>query len=278
MTIYNTTSIFGPGGLQQAAGPFVTGDTAFAEGYQALGDGGGGGGGGEFYFQVLADVFTGTVHVEGAGMNEPDPAGYGTRTPADTLLVFPKNTTGLRIRSSAPLDLPGAPPHSAERTSIRNLTIWCKELDATGDGVYATVIYSLENVTVENFAGHGVHNRGSYLVTGDGNVSASLFSNVTVSQCGIDGFHSEGADATVMTFVNCTATVNRRYGVYDETRMHAYLGVHSEGNGAPGLAPPPRRLRSMRTTAPSITPKGRPTRRLSLPATAKARRPVTKAS
>lgn len=101
---------------------------------------------GWFYFEDTI-VITQTVTIEGTGMAEPPPFVPASRSPAGTLLVFPKNVTGVRIRSASALDLPGPPTASAERTSSKDLTIWCKELhdtgdpDTLGDGIYSTVVY-----------------------------------------------------------------------------------------------------------------------------------------
>jgi hypothetical protein len=135
---------------------------------------------------------------------------------------------------------------SGERTALRDLTIYCKDAidpvtNNSGHGVYATAPIFAENAWAQNFPNHGFYLRGNEvgeLDESDGSVDETVLYTCITGMCGIDGFHIIGGDANGGAFVGCQAKVNRRYGFYDATRMNAYIGCHSEGNGAPGLPPP----------------------------------------
>jgi hypothetical protein len=128
-------------------------------------------------------VLTQTIVLEGTGQNEPPPFFESSRSTPGTMLVFPKfpkNVTGIRIRGGSGLDNPTKTydnpfPPSAEKTILRNLTIYSKD-DIPDDapkcrdeedaciveegcihGIYASTIVRLENVTVENFTHDGIH-------------------------------------------------------------------------------------------------------------------------
>jgi hypothetical protein len=184
-------------------------------------------------------VLAQTVVLEGTAMNEPPPFAPSRSRPG-TMLVFPGNTDGIRVRSAA---LEDNPTGSAEKTTLRNLTIFCKDAidpngNNTGNGLSTRVPVYVENVNIQNFAGDGINVYGNILNGFEGNASNCNFINCIVGGCGRDGFHIEGGDATGCTLLTCTAVVNRRYGFFDSTRGNTYITCHAEANGAKGLQPP----------------------------------------
>ncbi len=77
-------------------------------------------------------VLTQTVVLQGTGQNEPPLFFVSSRSTPGTMLVFPKNVTGIRIRGGSRLDNPtktfGSPfPPSGEKTILRDLTVYCKD-------------------------------------------------------------------------------------------------------------------------------------------------------
>jgi hypothetical protein len=189
---------------------------------------------GHFY---LSDTLTltQTVVLEGTGMNEPPPF-YPQRSAPGTMLVFDNNVAGIRIYSS---DTQDNPTGGADKTVLRNLTIWChREEDEIGlpisHGVHATVIFYAENVTIQNFAGNGFHVTG-HLVTQkkDGNADGTVLRNCIVGTCSNDGFHFEGSDAQPCVIDGCNASGNGNAGFYDATFGNTYIGCHSAYNKGP---------------------------------------------
>jgi hypothetical protein len=177
-------------------------------------------------------VLTQTIVLEGTAMNEPPPFPPSRSTPG-TLLAFPKNVTGIRIRSA---DLHDNPHASAEKTVLRNLTLWCEERDAMGDGVRSTIGFSAENVTIENFAGDGFHVTAGLEESGlDGNVIGTGLRHCVVGGCGRDGFHFEGGNANACVIEGCSGLKNGRSGFFDATFGNTYLGCLAEGNLGPNF-------------------------------------------
>jgi hypothetical protein len=84
---------------------------------------------GHFYLSETFDIAQGIVF-EGTGCAEAE-SNVNCRSSPGTWLVFPAGVTGIRIRSTAPLDNPSKiyDPilSSGEKTCLRNLTISCKD-------------------------------------------------------------------------------------------------------------------------------------------------------
>lgn len=180
---------------------------------------------GQFYLSNTL-VLVHTVVFEGTGQNDYDNGG-GARSAAGTLLAFPANVTGIRVRGGTPHDYPES---SAERTVLRNLTIYCKERDQMGHGVYSTTQIQLANVIVQRFGEHGVYVVGAATDIDLGHADGSLFEDCTAAQCRLDGFHFAGADASVCVISRCSAVVNERHGFFDASRVNTYVGCHSQNN------------------------------------------------
>lgn len=135
---------------------------------------------GTFYLSDTLEIKQ-SIIFEGTGQNDQDNGGIGSRSSPGTMLVFTnKKVAGIRIRGGSGLDNPTKTydnpfPPSAERTVLRNLTVYSKD-DIPDDapkcrdeedgciveencihGVYASTIVCLENVTVQNFTHDGIH-------------------------------------------------------------------------------------------------------------------------
>jgi hypothetical protein len=179
---------------------------------------------GHFYLGGTLELAQ-TVLLQGNGMNEPTTG--GARSAPGTWLVFPPEVTGIRIYSSDTHDHPSG---GADRTRLRDLTIWCRERGVTGHGVHATVVFAAENLNVQNFAVDGFHVTGHLAGDLDGNADGTYLSTCVAGGCGRDGFHFEGGDANTSLIQCCSSVVNMRYGFFDRTMMNTYVGCHAEGN------------------------------------------------
>jgi hypothetical protein len=180
---------------------------------------------GAFYLSNTLELVH-TIIFEGDGANEPN-FGTGARSAPGTWLVFPKNVTGIRVHSAAEHDNPTG---SAENSVFRNLTIFCKEMGATGHGIWSSAKIHCENVNVQSFAENGFFVSASFVKSGDGNANGSYFEHCTAGGNGRDGFHIEGADAQACLVMRCLATVNQRWGFYDEGISNLYLMCLGEAN------------------------------------------------
>ena len=128
----------------------------------------------------------------------------------------------------------------ASGTTISNLTISCKDAvdpvtNNTGHGFYATCTFTMTNVSIGSFglggfALDGVFANGNFINDSDGNVDASILSNVLVGGCGRDGFHLQGGDANECNILSCTSDINGRYGFFDASFGNVYTGCTAQGN------------------------------------------------
>ncbi len=166
-----------------------------------------------------------TIVLEGTGQGGQDTTG-GAHSAPGTMLVFPKNVTGVRIRSAAAFD---DPTNDAAFTVLRDLTIYCKERDRIGHGIHFSAPIRVSNVTVQNFAQDGIRVAlGSGGV--DGITDGTVLDNCNVSACGGDGFHFEGFDAGQSVIAACSANANLGHGFYDATRQNVYIGCESQNH------------------------------------------------
>jgi hypothetical protein len=192
---------------------------------------------GHFYLHGTLAI-TQTVHFDGSGFGEPEsPAVDSGRSSPGTWLVFPPNTTGIRIYSTALTD-DNPTSGSGERTTLSDITLSCSgpredvtHGNTTGCAVHATIVCSLRQLNIHGFAEHGV------LLVGDadipvpqGNTHTTYVENVVVGSCGLDGFHALGLDASTTTFINCSAFGCGRFGFSDGSAMNAYVMCLGQGN------------------------------------------------
>lgn len=175
-----------------------------------------------------------TLVIEGIGdaRGTFQSAGVLSRTQPGTWLIFPKNITGLRLKSASTGD-PGGQAQSAERTAIRNVTISCLDSSTiSGHGIYASIIATYERVTVEGFGENGFY---LYAFAGDfsGNADCSYLANCNALGNKLHGYHIEGSEANAITVFASTAFRNGYVGFYDASGAggSGYFGCHSEGNG-----------------------------------------------
>lgn len=180
------------------------------------------------YYLSRTLVLARQIILEGIGAN------HVTHIPG-TMLVFPKNVTGILIPST--LD-PGNPTGgNGENSIVRNLTVFCKETDATGDGIRASIVSSVERCYAASFAEDGFHFVGASIDFPIGsNVNGSRLSHCVATENGLHGFHFEGGDANVSLIVSCLAAGNIGWGFVDESLTgNTYLECYGQGNlGEPG--------------------------------------------
>jgi hypothetical protein len=172
-----------------------------------------------------------TIHLEGSGDVRAtiNATGPGERSSPGTWFIFPKDVTGFRLKAPHASD-PGGHTQSAERTRLRNFAITCNDGTTTsGHGIYSSIEFIAEAVTIENMGGNGFY---LFASAGDGNVDLSVLDNCYAKNCH-DGFHIEGSEANVCRVIACNAFVNRNVGFYDLSGnggTTTYVGCHASGN------------------------------------------------
>lgn len=198
---------------------------------------------GHYYLEDTL-VLTKTVILEGTGTNFGPPFG-ATRSSPGAMLIFPGNKTGIRIQGTS------GSSHSAERTILRNLAVYCayNRGEAAfigsqaippnhhqGHGIHANVPCTIQNVIVQNFAEHGIfisayaagsHPDPNYV----GGAAGTYISNTLCELNGGHGFYVAGIDANVSLIEMCVATENWGYGFRDEGGTgNTYVACYGQGN------------------------------------------------
>jgi hypothetical protein len=156
---------------------------------------------------------------------------------AGSVLRWADGTTGIRAQASNTTGASADGPETglnASGTIIRNLYLkgGFSGAESESHGVQLRWPAVLENMTIENFAGDGVFCRctlGSAPWRGQSNGSA--FYNVGVIVCR-NGFYFDGFDSNALTFLNCDAHSNRRWGMWCETGIgNTIIGGNFSTNG-----------------------------------------------
>jgi hypothetical protein len=161
-----------------------------------------------------------SILFEGAGRgSQPELVSY--KTAPGTMLVFPQNVDGVHLWHD-----PAFGPR-ADRSTIRNLTIYCKDAGTTsGAGLTLHVTCHIENVTVQGFGGHNILADTS----SSGNVDSAVFSNIITADSKADGFHLYGGDSNASFVSGVESSFNAGYGFYDKTFGNTYIGCTAQGN------------------------------------------------
>lgn len=171
---------------------------------------------GFYFFSATLDIAN-RVFMRGAGMGDEN-KGPGT------MLVFPTNTTGIRLHSS----LDDAAKDSSH-SKIQDLTLLCDSIGTSGHGIHTSAVTYFVNVGVFSFGGDCFFVDANGV--GSGNASTSSFVNCRAGTSGGHGFHFFGTDANACSVIGGESVVNKKWGIFDEsTGGNTFVGVHCEGN------------------------------------------------
>jgi hypothetical protein len=142
-----------------------------------------------------------------------------------TYLLFPTNTTGIRVFS----DLDSGTGTSGLFSQIKNMTLKTQSLGTTGHGITSSAICYLENITISAFGENGVNLVATAGVTGNANVFR--FDNVSSGGNGRNGFYIQGTDVNAGVLIKCQASGNAGVGFWDAGFLgNTYIGCLGEGN------------------------------------------------
>jgi hypothetical protein len=178
-----------------------------------------------------------TVDIVGSGNGEAVSGLGASRSGPGAWLVFPTGCDGIHFHSQ------GEVTGGADYSSVRGVSVYCQAQRAgvppecppaggsTGSGIFINCPVYLYQVSVNNFAEHGIWvDAGKNTGVHPGNAGGFRFDKCIVSQCGKNGIFIRGGDATVGLIVNCTSTINYGWGYRDETIGNTYVACHGEAN------------------------------------------------
>jgi hypothetical protein len=174
---------------------------------------------GIYWFANTIDTIRGNLVIEGAAGG-----GNSSTSSVKAILRFPAGVTGIRIQGAQTSGANGfdAAEHDDGRgTIIRDLVLQGSFIaaEAEAHGIQLRTMASIENVTIENFEGDGIHISAA-LASGDGaepaygNANNCFISNVTCLN-NRDGIFISGSDANATTIVRPVCFANRRWGIQD---------------------------------------------------------------
>lgn len=166
-----------------------------------------------------------------------------------TILHFDAGVEGIVFHPHTTVDNPvtvlaDINAHYTERSAvyseIRDLTLLSGSrsmpaYSAGKNGLRTKTIIRAENVWILAFADNGVEISAtpsdSDPTINYGNADMAQFKGVVVNLCANDGFHLEGGDAQVCTFIGCNSSTNGGWGFNDEGFLgNVYIGCHVMGN------------------------------------------------
>jgi hypothetical protein len=192
----------------------------------------------EYHFSDTVEIAYGTVKIVGAG------PGLQTR------LVFPVNTTGIRIesyQSFGPNPAPVADHIHSISSSLVDLEIvgpYAGNVAVTNEGEYhgidfRTTVYC-QNVTANGFQGDAWHVVvGATSMINRGNANLFQLINCSGRFCR-HGIQLGGADANAYTIMGGSFDNNRAWGHYEPDNASlggVVIGTHYDSNGITTVAP-----------------------------------------
>ena len=177
-----------------------------------------------------------TINIKSPLTIRGDHTGFGLDTVCQ--FIFPAATTGMVINRFNTLGWAtvgsGGLADGASIMGIRLTGGRGSAFNIEQSGLFMRARCYLFNVSVDNFAGHGVYNgAGSdgnpYL----GNTNLAYVNHVLVEANRGNGFHNEGTDANAGIYIAINAKNNDGWGVYEDSFLNnIHIGHHALDNDA----------------------------------------------
>ena len=194
---------------------------------------------GRYYLGATTLELKRVVHILGAssGMdNRPNPAKLRWDAQVTGIIVHNTDTIGATTETTPTGGANGSIIEGLELVSgggsIANIT------DATkGHGIWLRARAELRNLTISNFAGHGVRIVADQLGASSikGNANGWRMASVRCSGNHLNGVHVLGADANAGQGDLVDANNNGRWGIEDDSFLgNAWVGCHASANGGDG--------------------------------------------
>lgn len=128
-----------------------------------------------------------------------------------------------------------------ENLKLQSQTTIPPNIDASKHCITTSTFIRINNVTVDQFDGDGIHiSSCAVKPNGDnnnyGNADLSVIQDVTITLC-TNGIFLEGCDANSILLNNINVYSNRRWGVYDNGQLgNMYIKPHAAFNGVPAVS------------------------------------------
>lgn len=175
-----------------------------------------------------------TINVKSPLTIRGDHTGFGLDTVCR--FIFPAATTGMVINRFNTLGWATVGSGGgADGACIMGIRLSGGRGDAFNieqSGLFMRARCYLFNVSVDNFAGHGIYNgAGSdgnpYL----GNTNLAYVNHVCIESCRGNGLHLEGTDANAGIYISVNVKYNNGWGVYEDSFLqNVHIGHHSLDN------------------------------------------------
>jgi hypothetical protein len=158
-----------------------------------------------------------------------------------TRIRFPANSNGMIINSQYTIgETTNSDIDSAAASVIRSIAIrGSGGTNANKHGVRCRAIFQLDDVTISEFPGDGLHivadvgaNAGTAV---RGNANQFTARTVNVIHNGRHGVYLQGGDANAGCAIQINALDNGRFGVFDNSFLgNTHMGHHADSNGIQG--------------------------------------------
>jgi hypothetical protein len=162
----------------------------------------------------------------------------GLLGPGASVLQWDAGTTGIRLQeynTTGATGVLGVPATSSGRAIIRNLLLQGTYSGAESEAhaIHTRTLLTLEDVSIYNFAGDGVHivaTAGAGAPV-EGNANSFYLRRVFAQGCR-NGFYTDGADVNAGKMDACVAIANRRWGFWDSSFLgNTYDACQAADNG-----------------------------------------------
>lgn len=165
---------------------------------------------------------------------------------SESILVFPPNTTAFKCWShNSPDPPPGGPPHnrSAMGALLENIRIHSFGgtlvalpvgfvPDLTAHGIIMHTVVVLKHITLQNFAGNGLHITASETTAGPGSANEIDLYGVRCFGSGGHGVFISGGDTNAGSGVRMDTSNSGGFGLWDSSFLgNTWTGCHSSANG-----------------------------------------------
>lgn len=190
---------------------------------------------GHYYMGTTTIDVAHSVLIEGEGSGR-----YGPGAGGSTRLRWAAGANGIRVQgpnTSGNTTVDGVTHDGAGTVLLRGICLQGGYSSTEGDyhGLVCRKQVTADDLYIKNWQGEGVKLWAGNVIDESnvgGDVSVSCFTSVKVEGCR-GGFDVRGSDANIVTFLNCEAYQNRRFGYLGDNGAGAnnVQGMHCASNG-----------------------------------------------
>ena len=189
-----------------------------------------------YWFNAPIDLAEGNYILEGSSGG-----GHSLTPSVKAILKFPAGVTGIRVQgdlTSGASTKDGVAHADARGTVIRNVALYGSYIstEAEAHGIQLRTMATIENCTIENFEGDGIHIAADLGAASGadppyGNANNCFINGVSIINCR-DGIYTAGGDANAATVIRPICFANRRWGINDTSGFsNTFIGGAMTANG-----------------------------------------------